>query len=331
MERNDINRIGSRGLPRRSFTEDFFNDPFDNFNTLPPQTRDFQRRFTERGLFDEDNDNFFDSFSSGGSGGRHIPFQHEPTFFRSSMPRRQYKPQPSNTHNKPKENSSSVERPIPIQVKQATTQKQCSPPYYNENDQIINNVHHIPIRQMNSNENQKDQKVEAKGNMPPKFDYDSHVNEINPVDKRRRFSNCQQQQNEHNYANNQNKHIPDIVIDDYGDGKVLKEQEKPAAIPLPAPAIPLPAPQQNIKLENGTEPTLEDDKMSKENKSEVTIEQDNYKDDNEATNVNIVADNNEHLIQLLDDTERKVELLRESATLLEQEKESILDMLKNIK
>jgi hypothetical protein len=82
------------------------------------------------------------------------------------------------------------------------------------------------------------------------------------------------------------------------------------AIPLPAPAIPLPAPQQNIKVEN--EMALEDDKLSKENKSEIIVEE--YKDEDElviaATDVHIVADNNEHLIQLLDDTERKVELLR---------------------
>jgi hypothetical protein len=47
---------------------------------------------------------------------------------------------------------------------------------------------------MNSNDNQKEQKFEAK-NVPPKFEYGSLAGEINPVDKRRRFSNCQQQQN----------------------------------------------------------------------------------------------------------------------------------------
>ena len=78
---------------------------------------------------------------------------------------------------------------------------------------------------------------------------------------------------EHNHVNsiNQCKHIPDIVIDDYGDGRVssAREQDKHAVIiPLPAPAIPLPAPQQNIREENQAGSALENENRSEVNESE---------------------------------------------------------------
>lgn len=349
MERSDVNRITGRGLPRRSFTDDFFNDPFDNFNPIS-QPHGFQRRFTERGLFDDDVDNFFDGFSRGGE--HQIPFRDEPSFFRSSMPRRQYKP-PTNFHGKTE--GSSVERPIPIQLKQTSSSqpKSTSPILMEDQDEITENVHRIPIRQMTSSDNQKEQKHEPK-NAPAKYEHNILPTEAltghNPADKRRRFSNCQQRQNEHNYANSRNqfKSVPDIVIDDYGDGRITSdgEQVKSVVIPLPAPAIPLPAPQQRIKVENERRmEEMEDEKQSEVNVSEneyttVQVGKYNANINNEdekliaaASDVHIVplVDNGEHLIQLLDDTERKVEQLRESATSLEQEKETILDMLKNIK
>uniref|UniRef100_A0A915N912 BAG domain-containing protein n=1 Tax=Meloidogyne javanica TaxID=6303 RepID=A0A915N912_MELJA len=334
-ERSDVNRTAGRGLPRRSFTDDFFNDPFDNFNPIS-HPRGFQRRFTERGLFDDDVDTFFDRFS--GEREHQIPFRDEPSLFRSSMPRRHYKPQ-TDFHGK--NEHSSVERPIPIQLKKASSsQPKCSSPILKEDDEILENVHRIPIRQMTSGDNQKEQNLEPK-NASVKSEHNILPNEtpigLNPADKRRRFSNCQQQ-NEHNYANSKSqfKSVPDIVIDDYSD---RSELTKPVAIPLPAPAIPLPAPQHNVKLENEKNPDLENLKRSEVNVSEnefTTVGQYNADCKNgeaETSNIHIVplADSGEHLIQLLDDTERKVEKLRENATSLEQEKETILDMLKNIK
>uniref|UniRef100_A0A914L3C8 BAG domain-containing protein n=1 Tax=Meloidogyne incognita TaxID=6306 RepID=A0A914L3C8_MELIC len=335
MERSDVNRPAGRGLPRRSFTDDFFNDPFDNFNPIS-HPRGFQRRFTERGLFDDDVDTFFDRFS--GEREHQIPFRDEPSLFRSSMPRRHYKPQ-TDFHGK--NEHSSVERPITIQLKKASSsQPKCSSSILKEDDEILENVHRIPIRQMTSGDNQKEQNLEPK-NASVKSEHNILPNEtrigLNPADKRRRFSNCQQQ-NEHNYANSKNqfKSVPDIVIDDYSD---RSELTKPVAIPLPAPAIPLPAPQHNAKLENEKNPDLENLKRSEVNVSEneyTTVGQYNADCKNgeaETSNIHIVplADSGEHLIQLLDDTERKVEKLRENATSLEQEKEAILDMLKNIK
>uniref|UniRef100_A0A915NTQ5 BAG family molecular chaperone regulator 2 n=1 Tax=Meloidogyne floridensis TaxID=298350 RepID=A0A915NTQ5_9BILA len=319
LERSDVNRTAGRGLPRRSFTDDFFNDPFDNFNPIS-HPRGFQRRFTERGLFDDDVDTFFDRFS--GEREHQIPFRDEPSLFRSSMPRRHYKPQ-TDFHGK--NEHSSVERPIPIQLKKASSsQPKCSSPILKEDDEILENVHRIPIRQMTSGDNQKEQNLEPK-NASVKSEHNILPNEtrigLNPADKRRRFSNCQQQ-NEHNYANSKNqfKSVPDIVIDDYSDRN------------------------------------LENLKRSEVNVSEnefTTVGQYNAdcKDgEAETSNIHIVplADSGENLIQLLDDTERKVEKLRyanikdymltgkffycrENATSLEQEKEAILDMLKNIK
>uniref|UniRef100_A0A1I8BLV5 BAG domain-containing protein n=1 Tax=Meloidogyne hapla TaxID=6305 RepID=A0A1I8BLV5_MELHA len=228
------------------------------------------------GLFDDDVDNFFDGFSRGGE--HQIPFRDEPSFFRSSMPRRQYKP-PTNFHGKTE--GSSVERPIPIQLKQTSSSqpKSTSPILMEDQDEITENVHRIPIRQMTSSDNQKEQKHEPK-NAPAKYEHNILPTEAltghNPADKRRRFSNCQQRQNEHNYANSRNqfKSVPDIVIDDYGDGRITSdgEQVKSVVIPLPAPAIPLPAPQQRIKVEN--ERRMEE--MEDEKQSEVNVSENEY-------------------------------------------------------
>lgn len=84
--------------------------------------------------------------------------------------------------------------------------------------------------------------------------------ELNP-DKRRRFSNARPATTDHNYVKNMmSRSIPDITIEDYGDGRRMptddgesKEVEDkvnplPAVIPLPAPAIPLPPPPKGIVM-----------------------------------------------------------------------------------
>ena len=187
---------------------------------------------------------------------------------------------------------------------------------------------------MTSVDNQKEQSLDPQ-NASVKSEHNILPNETrigpNPADKRRRFSNCQQHNGsfiifsknfifnfwEHNYANSKNqfKSVPDIVIDDYSD---RSELTKPVAIPLPAPAIPLPAPQHNAKLENEKNPDQDNFNRSEVNVSEnefTTVGQYNAdckNGEDETSNINIVplADSGEHLIQLLDDTERKVEKLR---------------------
>lgn len=92
---------------------------------------------------------------------------------------------------------------------------------------------------------------------------------LNP-DKRRRFSNARPLLNEHKNMKNVSRSIPDITIEDYGDGRRSaapqedeeQQQPLPTVIPLPPPAIPLPAPpgmatatisaagKQEVKKEN---------------------------------------------------------------------------------
>ncbi|KAF7629923.1 hypothetical protein Mgra_00009054 [Meloidogyne graminicola] len=315
LEKSNVGRIGG---PRKLVMEDFFGEPFGNFNPRGS----FQRRFTERGLFDDNEDDFFDdSFSRSA---KHNSFRENPNLFHS-LPRRQNKAPGSITEN------CGVERPIPIKVN--NTAPQCKTPNLRENeDYKFGNIHRIPIRQFDDlSDNQEEQKL-VKNNIPAKYEHNlpGKVRRFSPADKRSRFSN----KNEQNYTSNSNNPIPNIVIDDYGDGTIIGSHEKSTAIPLPAPAIPLPAPQQKNNAENEPDQSLCNIKSSEE----FEISEDDYKNkemevivassDNHTTPLN---NNIENLLRLLDDTERKLTLCRENASSLEQEKESILKILKNIK
>ncbi|KAL3118823.1 hypothetical protein niasHT_008170 [Heterodera trifolii] len=192
---------------------------------------------------------------------------------------------------------------------------------------------------------------------------------LNPDKRRRRHDSRQEEDNDNNNNNNNDNDdgimvnnkvggafhrrrapsIPNITIDDYstnnnndaaneaGDGG-----KKSAAIPLPAPAIPLPAPeavghqsqqQQNNEAVNQANKNVVVVVDNDGNNGRERAELDEHVEEHQQHNYGIkqkTADDID-LLQLLDETEHLTEQLRENAIKLEQEKETILDKINNIK
>jgi hypothetical protein len=137
---------------------------------------------------------------------------------------------------------------------------------------------------------------------------------------------------DHNYANIRSSSIPNITVEDYGDGKSASRDEKehiglPPVIPLPAPAIPLPAPEHMIQIGNDKQEEMEglfgnnEEELKKKSLEEEkqdkamthdfeSVKVEEPKTTNAHLNFEPLADTGENLIRLLDETEQQVEMLR---------------------
>ncbi|KAI1719806.1 BAG family molecular chaperone regulator 2 [Ditylenchus destructor] len=346
-------RGGGPGLPRHTFADDpFFHDPrndvFSDFGT------NARRRFggSNPRIFEDD---FFDNFNNGGG------FGNEPSFFRSSLPRRGT-PLNTSSFERPSHMQRQQTTPQNVQENRSPTQQRKNAPDYSMPQQQPQqpNIHHQ--RQSSSGSNyggggmshqqpggnvhvihvqQQPQQPASSFVEVNNADPSSYTNgQLNP-DKRRRFSangpqqNYSDSPNDITVNNSPSIKIPTVKVEDYSN----KRDRSASAAHSPAISeqpIPLPPPvyvqQQEQSPEYSSQKSTEFEDNSQTRPGNMANESEAMPLlQNPPKNFVPLASCTEQLVNLLDETERRVEQMREAASQLEQEKEAVLDILNNVK